>query len=281
MKYNIPYTIIILFIQLFINFSSHLCTNEYDNTEKTIIPLNIFQTWEEIPLPNEIQYIVDKLKNENPEFHHYLYDNNMRREFIKNNFNNIIVKTYDKLLPGAFKADLWRYCVLYIYGGIYIDIKMETVNNFKLFEWTNKEYFIGSSDIVKNETNRNGIWNGIIVSKRKNSKLWNSIIKIVNHTKYESYGDFPDNKLVGSLFVTGPGLLGSFFSDDEIINLEYKFNWEKNTRNLHESIRYVYEIKSNKIIFIYNVSVYKKTKNDKKIIDYNDAFNNRNIYDKI
>ena len=26
---------------------------------------------------------------------------------------------FDRLIPGAFKADLWRYCVMYITGGIF------------------------------------------------------------------------------------------------------------------------------------------------------------------
>ena len=96
-----------------------------------IIPLNLFQTWHTLDLPINMRNAVDTLKMQNPEFTHYLYDDNMSREFIKNNFNDDVLYAYDKLKPGAYKADLWRYCVLYIYGGIYLDIKFAPLNGFK------------------------------------------------------------------------------------------------------------------------------------------------------
>ena len=55
-------------------------------------------------------------KKNNPDYDYYLFDNNDRREFIKEHFDNNILLTYDSIIPGGFKADLWRYCVLYIHG---------------------------------------------------------------------------------------------------------------------------------------------------------------------
>ena len=51
------------------------------------------------------------------------YDDTGARDFIINNYPSEVLWAYDKLIPGAYKADLWRYCVLYINGGIYVDIK--------------------------------------------------------------------------------------------------------------------------------------------------------------
>ena len=53
--------------------------------------------------------------------------------FIKSHFSKRVLYAYDKLIPGAFKADLWRYCIIYINGGIYIDIKYECLH-FKFIE---------------------------------------------------------------------------------------------------------------------------------------------------
>ena len=55
----------------------------------------------------------------------------MCRDFIAKHFSEEVVYTFDKLKPGAYKADLWRYCVMYITGGIYLDIKMCPVNGFR------------------------------------------------------------------------------------------------------------------------------------------------------
>ena len=96
------------------------------------IPLKIFQSWHTLNLPPKMNDNVQLLKLQNPEFTHYLYDDEMCREFIKENFEEDVLNAYDKLIPGSYKCDLWRYCILYKYGGIYLDIKYKCVNDFKL-----------------------------------------------------------------------------------------------------------------------------------------------------
>lgn len=39
-------------------------------------------------------------------------------------FPSEVLEAFDILIPGAFKADLFRYCVLFIYGGVYADVDM-------------------------------------------------------------------------------------------------------------------------------------------------------------
>ena len=78
----------------------------------SIIPLNIFQTWHSLDLPTKMKENVELLKRQNPEFKHYLYDDNMCRQFIKDNFDEEVLYSFDKLKPGAYKADLWRYSVI-------------------------------------------------------------------------------------------------------------------------------------------------------------------------
>jgi mannosyltransferase OCH1-like enzyme len=85
-------------------------TNQENNSE---IPLHIYQTWHSNQLPKYMQECVDKLKKDNPEFEYHFYDDNQCREYIKDNFNKDVLHAFDKLIPGAFKADLWRYCILY------------------------------------------------------------------------------------------------------------------------------------------------------------------------
>ena len=42
--------------------------------------------------------------------------------FLTTHFPPQVKEAYDALIPGAFKADLFRYCVLFIYGGVYADV---------------------------------------------------------------------------------------------------------------------------------------------------------------
>ena len=178
----------------------------------SIIPLNLFQTWHTLNLPPNMKKNVELLKAQNPEFTHYLYDDNMCREFIKANFNEDVVYSFNKLKPGAYKADLWRYCVLYIYGGIYLDIKYKCINNFKLLYLTDNEYWVRDRKIIVN-----GIYQALMVNLPKNPILLKAINGIVKNCKNNVYTDLTP------LCVTGPGHLAQFFNENEIKSLTLAF----------------------------------------------------------
>ena len=155
---------------------------------------------------------VELLKKQNPEFKHFLYDNAMCREFIKNNFEEDVLYTYDKLKPCAYKSDLWRYCILYIHGGIYLDIKYQCVNNFKLIYLTDKEYYVKDTH-YKGLT---GIYNAFLSCKPNNYILYNCINKIVMNVKNNIYGNT-------ELDITGPHMMHNYFKN-KIQRLELYFD---------------------------------------------------------
>jgi mannosyltransferase OCH1-like enzyme len=171
--------------------------NEYDIQ----IPANIFQTWHTKNLPPIMFKAVVNIKKNNPRFNYYLFDDNDCREFIKNNFNEKILNAYDSLIPGAYKADLWRYCILYKYGGIYLDIKYIPVNGFKFINLLEQEHW--PLDI-----NKTNIYNALLVCKPGNQILFKAINQIVENVKNKYYG-------LCYLSPTGPELLSRFFSEYE------------------------------------------------------------------
>jgi mannosyltransferase OCH1-like enzyme len=76
---------------------------------------------------------VSRWQELNPEHQYVLYDAGMRRSLIRKNFDRHTLEAYDRLIPGAFKCDLWRYCILFLHGGIYADldtIPLKPVNEF-------------------------------------------------------------------------------------------------------------------------------------------------------
>jgi mannosyltransferase OCH1-like enzyme len=87
-----------------------------------VIPKKIIQTWDTKIFSPEFQTIIDTWKIKNPAYDYYLFDEKERHEFIETHFNSIILETYDSIIPGAHKADFFRYCYLYIEGGISTDI---------------------------------------------------------------------------------------------------------------------------------------------------------------
>ena len=187
--------------------------NMHSVLSHSVIPLNIYQTWSTLDLPPNMKENVETLKMQNPEFRHYLYDDAMCRDFIKDNFNEDVLYSFDKLKPGAYKADLWRYCILYKKGGIYLDIKYKCLSHFKLIELTNKEYCVRDRWYKGNV----GIYNALLCFKKNNDLLHKCIQSIVHNVKHNVYG-------YSELYVTGPHLMSNFVSKEEILNLSLTFN---------------------------------------------------------
>lgn len=171
------------------------------NNHQVPIPLNIYQTWETSNLPPKMQKCIDNLKHQNPEFKHYLFDHEDRRKFIKNNFTDDVVWAYDNLIPGAYKADLWRYCVLYKNGGFYLDIKLSCINGFKLKSLADSEHFC-IDRLGHFAPYSIGISNALIVSLANNPLLLDCIRYIVINVRNRYFGYNP-------LYPTGPGLMGN------------------------------------------------------------------------
>jgi mannosyltransferase OCH1-like enzyme len=167
-----------------------------------IIPLDIYQTWTTKDLPPKMRERVEILKTQNPRFKHHLYDDNDCREFIRTHFRPDVLDAYDRLIPGAYKADLWRLCVLFINGGIYMDIKLICVNGFKLIELTENTHFVKDRPV-------NSIFNSLMVSQKGNFYLFKCIRQIVENVKNKYYGNCP-------LSPTGPVLLGNIIVNNKL-----------------------------------------------------------------
>ena len=178
------------------------------------IPLNLFLTWHTLDLPPNMKENVELLKRQNPEFNVRLFDQTMSREFIKEHFNADVVYAYDKLKPAAYKADLWRLCVLYIYGGIYLDIKYRCVNGFKLLYLTDKECWA-------KDTN-GGVYNAIIILKKNNNICKKAIDKIVENVNHYYYGNSVWDTTGPRMFLSV--LSRSHISKELTICLKCKFN---------------------------------------------------------
>lgn len=171
-----------------------------------IIPLTIYQTWYTKDLPPVMQKVVDQLKIQNPEFTFELYDDNDCREFIRLNFSEDILHAYDALIPGAYKADLWRYCILYKNGGIYMDIKLSCINGFKLIELCESEHYVLDREEVIYFNTPTPIYNALMVCKKNNPFLLAAIDKVVKNVKTNYYG-------FNGLYPTGPGMLSELIQE--------------------------------------------------------------------
>lgn len=87
-----------------------------------MIPKHIYQTWKSHNLPRGIARVIQQIMSINQGWCHHLYDDNEMEEFMRVNFAGRVYEAFNTIAIGAARADIWRYCVLYKYGGVYLDI---------------------------------------------------------------------------------------------------------------------------------------------------------------
>ena len=165
------------------------------------IPKKIFQTWETNKLTFGMYDAVYTWINKNPDWEYYFFDKDNRRNFIRDNFSKKILAAYDNLNPGSYKADLFRFCVLYTHGGIYNDIKQELLVSLNDVLPSDVEFLsIKDKDHKSNEF-LGYIYCSFICSKPKHPFLKKAIDLLVEYTEKGWYGS-------NSISCAGPGILG-------------------------------------------------------------------------
>ena len=231
---------------------------------KSIIPLKIYQTWHTKDLPVDMAICVNLVKQDNPEFVHFLFDDDDCLVFIKKHFSNEVVDAFNNLIPGAYKADLFRLCILYIQGGIYMDIKLYCINRFKLIYLTQSEHLVDDNYCGNHMFGKfmsySGSYNAFMICKANNPFLMDCINGIVYNVKNKIYG-------WSCLHPTGPLLLG------------YKYKQTK--CNIPIDMQHI----SNGVIVYKNISVIesypsyrKEQKATQKNLHYTKLWWDSNIY---
>ena len=70
---------------------------------------------------NELKTHSENWKKLNPEYEIRLYDDAMCEEFLLQEFSEIHRETFRYIKNGPIKGDFWRLCIIYKYGGLYVD----------------------------------------------------------------------------------------------------------------------------------------------------------------
>ena len=96
---------------------------------------------------DKMQEYANNWKKLNPEYTIKLYDNAMCRAFLCKEYGSLYGEIFDFLQDGPIKADLWRACILYTYGGVYSDIDNQPFVPIKHFLEKNVDFLTCSSYI--------------------------------------------------------------------------------------------------------------------------------------
>jgi mannosyltransferase OCH1-like enzyme len=260
----LPLFLFIIFLLLFTTFITKSIEN-MENNENNEIPKKIFQTWHSNDLPPIMKKCVQKLQENHPDFEYHFYNEEMCRQFIKDNFDKNVIIAYDSLIPSAFKADLWRYCTLFKHGGIYLDIKYQCENNFNLNQ------LIKSSYPWVKENDPNVVYNGLLCCKPNDLKLLKCIQKIVQHVNEKYYGRLPTSP-------TGPDLLGNVFSKEDREKIHLLYYDENYPDSPIEKRGFIKDLNTNTIILSHYLEYRQEQKKYSKTKYWSDLWSERRIY---
>ena len=173
-----------------------ISNNSKDNTKITKI---VHKTG-----PNTTQF--DKLKNVFDNDKKYLFNNLIYYNdddcdnIIRNNFPNQIYLAYKSLIPPAFKSDIFRYCIIYLQGGIYLDLTNTFVKKYNIDD---------NIDIIlvkdRPHNNLDRVQISFIASKPRLNFFKFLLINISDNILKKKYGIEP-------LDITGPRAFMKYFS---------------------------------------------------------------------
>ena len=187
-------------------------TKKVDVKSSQVIPKIIYKTGidDYRNIHEDVYNVFQETIKLNPEFKIKYYSDKDSRDFIKNNFESEILLTYDKLIPGAYKADLFRYCILYKNGGIYSDLTQRFTIPFNKLIHLEKDNLYLVKDIEHYKINGDGSSKGIQISfmaSRPGNEIFLKAVKqIVKNANDKFYGDNP-------LHPTGPTLFYNILQD--------------------------------------------------------------------
>ena len=165
------------------------------------VPTIIYNSWHSHNVPPKMKENIYSLIELNPDFDYYLYSDEESEEYIRYNFSTDVLDAFNTLKPGAYKSDLWRYCILYKKGGVYIDIKYSTLEPLSSIVARTPEVYVRDYDNAATDPNTRCFYNGVMVSPPNNLLFKACIDEISNNCKLKLYR-------MNVLDVTGPCLFG-------------------------------------------------------------------------
>jgi hypothetical protein len=185
-------------------------------------PRKIHQTFKIKHLPKHDLFCKTRLKNmnNNKKWDFYLYDHDDMDFIIKSYFDSNIYQAYTKIEPtnGSILSDFFRICILYLYGGIYMDFKCCIYNLDLLLSYLQS---IDNTDVMIVGNWDSPIWTDIfpengeirsslIISTPKHPLLYECIQLMVNNINNYNDMDYKNNKIFKVLNLCGPHMLTRF-----------------------------------------------------------------------
>lgn len=109
-----------------------------------MIPKTIWQTYKD-PYDILLQYQKDATKtwkDLNPEYEWHYMDDSQAKEFIYSEYGQEWLDIFNSCPVGVMRGDLWRYLIIYAFGGIYTDLDTLCLSPIDNWLLNDKEFIV-------------------------------------------------------------------------------------------------------------------------------------------
>lgn len=166
-----------MFIVLFGKIMLNISREHYSEISTDDVPKNIFQVWiGPNPIPERFIEARKTIIKMNPSWNYYFFDTEKSENFVSQNFPHLL-DIYLDYPYDIQRADAIRYMLLYVYGGIYLDLDFIAQRSFDSI--TLGKYETG---LLPNANNIEYITNSWIISKPKSVFLLDILKKLELNT---------------------------------------------------------------------------------------------------
>lgn len=167
------------------------------------IPKWIFKTgpFSHGNLPDVMKAIYTETAEKNPGYQLFYFSDDDCINYIRDYYGEDYVRRFNSLVPGAYKADYWRYLILYKHGGCYSDftqVILEPLDN--LTKDVDRVFVRDTPESLS------ALYNAFICAKPGDKIIEKTIEYVNNRIDNKDYG-------FNTLDVTGPRIFGTAYCD--------------------------------------------------------------------
>lgn len=165
-------------------------------TNQPAVPRIIHRIWECAEVPKRYFPSLESWQLHATGAYTFLWTSDLRERLIKSELGEYNLKLYRRLVPGAYRADFFRYFILSHFGGVYSDLDTFLCQDL----WSILDFNSGPTlaiDLVPTRL----LQGAILVSPAKNPLFTCAMGEVLDHAARRLYPG-------SDLDISGPGVLG-------------------------------------------------------------------------
>ncbi len=165
-----------------------------------LIPKIIHQTWKVTRLDRQQQADVDTWTGLNKGYIHKLWTDEDMLEFFQTSMPGYLA-TFQALTAIAERVDFFRYCLLYVFGGVYADLDTECLRPLAEYVPTDAEAVVGLETVFGSEPDESSLYCQWTLASRPGHPLFKAMIEDIVANANTVYSPDPDMNV---MLKTGP-----------------------------------------------------------------------------